>query len=77
MLFEPAMGQRVIALAKMLASASPPVPIVVVSIHPPELSVHELRPVAYVLKPFSLEELPRCGGEGRARLRRASLAVRH
>ena len=27
MLFEPAMGQRVIALAKMLASASPPVPI--------------------------------------------------
>jgi DNA-binding response OmpR family regulator len=31
--------------------------IVVVSIHPPELSVHELRPVAYVLKPFSLEEL--------------------
>lgn len=51
------MGQRVIALAKMLASASPPVPIVVVSIHPPELSVHKLRPVAYVLKPFSLEEL--------------------
>jgi DNA-binding LytR/AlgR family response regulator len=57
MLFEPAMGQRVIALAKMLASASPPVPIVVVSIRPPELADHELRPVAYVLKPFSLDEL--------------------
>jgi CheY-like chemotaxis protein len=57
MLFEPGMGQRVIALARVLASASPPVPIVVVSIQPPELAVHELRPVAYVLKPFSLEEL--------------------
>jgi DNA-binding response OmpR family regulator len=57
MLFEPGMGQRVIALAKVLASASPPVPIVVVSIRPPEPSVHELRPVAYVLKPFSLDEL--------------------
>jgi DNA-binding response OmpR family regulator len=57
MLFEPGMGQRVIALAKVLASASPPVPIVVVSIRPPELAVHELRPVAYVLKPFSLDEL--------------------
>ena len=57
MLFEPGMGQRVIALAKVLASATPPVPVVVVSIQPPELSVHELRPVAYVLKPFSLDEL--------------------
>lgn len=57
MLFEPRMGQRVIALAKVLATASPPVPIVVVSIQPPELAVHELRPVAYVLKPFSLDEL--------------------
>jgi len=57
MLFEPSMGQRVVALAKVLASASPPVPVVVVSIQPPELAVHELRPVAYVLKPFSLDEL--------------------
>ena len=57
MVFEPGMGQRVVALAKVLATASPPVAVVVVSIQPPELSVHELRPVAYVLKPFSLDEL--------------------
>jgi DNA-binding response OmpR family regulator len=41
----------------VLATATPPVPVVVVSIQPPELAVHELRPVAYVLKPFSLDEL--------------------
>jgi CheY-like chemotaxis protein len=70
MLFEPSMGQRVIALAKVLSTATPPVPLVAVSIHPPELAVHELRPVAYVLKPFSLVELRaavekavRAGGE--------------
>ena len=40
-----------------VGSASSPVPIVVLSIRPPELSVHELRPVTYVLKPFSLDEL--------------------
>ncbi len=57
MVFEPSMGQRVVALAKVLATASPPVAVVVVSIQPPELAVHELRPVAYVLKPFSLDEL--------------------
>ena len=57
MVFEPGMGQRVVALARVLATASPPVPLVVVSIQPAELSVHELRPVAYVLKPFSLDEL--------------------
>lgn len=57
MVFEPGMGQRVVALAKVLATASPPVAVVVVSIQPPELAVHELRPVAYVLKPFSLDEL--------------------
>jgi DNA-binding NtrC family response regulator len=51
------MGQRVIAHAKVLSSATPPVPVVVVSIHPPGLAVHELRPVAYELKPFSLAEL--------------------
>lgn len=70
MLFEPSMGQRVIALAKVLSTATPPVPIVVVSIQPPELAVLELRPVAHVLKPFSLDELRaalekavRAGGE--------------
>jgi DNA-binding response OmpR family regulator len=70
MLFEPSMGQRVIALAKVLSTATPPVPLVVVSIHRPELAVHELRPVAYVLKPFTLAELRaavekavRAGGE--------------
>lgn len=57
MVFEPRMGQRVVALAKVLATASPPVAVVVVSIQPPELTVHELRPVAYLLKPFSLDEL--------------------
>jgi DNA-binding response OmpR family regulator len=68
MVFEPSMGQRVVALAKVLATASPPVPIVVVSIQPPELAVHELRPVAYVLKPFSLDEL-RAGVEKALRAR--------
>lgn len=57
MVFEPSIGQRAVALAKVLATATPPVPVVVVSIQPPELTVHELRPVAYVLKPFSLDEL--------------------
>ena len=27
------------------------------SIHPPELAVHRLRPVTYLLKPFSLKQL--------------------
>jgi len=57
MLFEPEMGPRVIALAERLGAESPPVPIVVVSIHPPELAVHRLRPAAYLLKPFSLPQL--------------------
>lgn len=57
MIFEPAMGARVLALAGVLASADPPVPLIVASIHPPGGDVHELRPVARLLKPFSLAEL--------------------
>lgn len=56
MIFEPGMGARVLALAGVLASASPPVPLVA-SIYPPEAAVAELRPVARLLKPFSLAEL--------------------
>lgn len=57
MLFEPQMGPGVIRLAELLAAGDPPVPLVVVSIHPPELAVHRLRPAAYLLKPFSLVQL--------------------
>jgi CheY-like chemotaxis protein len=57
MLFEPEMGPGVLDLARRLAAAEPPVPLVVVSIHPPELAVHQLRPAAYLLKPFSLAQL--------------------
>lgn len=57
MIFEPAMGARVLALAGVLASGTPPVPLVVASIYPPEAAVSELRPVARLLKPFSLGEL--------------------
>jgi CheY-like chemotaxis protein len=47
----------VIRLAEQLASEEPAVPLVVVSIHPPELAVHRLRPTAYLVKPFSLPQL--------------------
>jgi DNA-binding response OmpR family regulator len=57
MVFEPGMGPRVVGLAEVLTSRSPAVQLVVVSIHPPELAVHALRPVAYVVKPFSLGDL--------------------
>lgn len=57
MLLEPGMGPRVVGLAEVLASGSPPAQLVVVSIHPPEAPVHALRPVAYVVKPFSLGAL--------------------
>ncbi len=57
MLFEPQMGPGVVELAERLSSEDPPVPLVVVSIHPPELAVHRLRPAAYLLKPFSLQQL--------------------
>jgi hypothetical protein len=57
MIFEPGMGPRVLAVAGVLASASPPVPLVVASIYPPDPAVTELRPAARLLKPFSLGEL--------------------
>jgi len=57
MLFEPGMGGSVLGTARTLASRTPPVPLVVLSIYPPGLEVHELRPVARLLKPFSLDEL--------------------
>ena len=57
MVFEPGMGARVVRLAETLAAGTPPVQLVVVSVNPPELAVHALRPAAYVLKPFSLAEL--------------------
>ena len=41
----------------LVAAGTPPVQLVVVSVNPPELAVHALRPAAYVLKPFSLAEL--------------------
>ncbi|MGH3057642.1 MAG: hypothetical protein ACRDPP_05320 [Gaiellaceae bacterium] len=57
MVFEPQMGARVVGLAEVLAARTPPVELVIVSIDPSELALHALRPVAYVLKPFSLAEL--------------------
>ena len=57
MILEPGMGARVLAAAQVLASRRPPVPLVVASIYPAEPGMHELRPVAYLLKPFSLGQL--------------------
>jgi CheY-like chemotaxis protein len=57
MVFEPQMGPRVVELARRLSTEPPYVPLVVVSIEPPELAVHRLRPAAHLLKPFSLAQL--------------------
>jgi DNA-binding response OmpR family regulator len=57
MVVEPAMGARVVRLAAELSRRSPAVPLVVVSIHPSEPSVRDLRPVVHLLKPFALREL--------------------
>jgi hypothetical protein len=73
MLFEPSMGHRVIALAKVLTTATPPVPLVAVGIHPPELAVHELRPGRLRAEAVLARRASRRGREGRARRRRASV----
>lgn len=72
MVFEPGMGARVVRLAETLAAATPPVQLVVVSVNPPELAVHALRPAAYVLKPFSLAELEAAVAGAVARVERGS-----
>jgi DNA-binding response OmpR family regulator len=46
-----------LALARRLRAARPELPIVLLSIYPPQLESELLSPTAYLVKPFSVAEL--------------------
>jgi len=52
-------GYRALTLAQQLRDRSPDLPIICASIAPPNDRTRELRPVAHLQKPFTLEELQR------------------
>lgn len=56
LLIEPGDGDA-LELAGRLRAAHPELPIVCVSIYPPQLESDLLSPLAYLLKPFSVAEL--------------------
>jgi CheY-like chemotaxis protein len=55
-------GYRAGTLAQELRDRSPDFPIICTSIAPPNDRTRELRPVAHLQKPFTLEELQRALG---------------
>lgn len=56
MLIEPG-SEQALARARRIREARPDVPVVCVSIYPPELESDLLCPAAYLVKPFSVAEL--------------------